>query len=124
MNTNLLTFRDVVRSSAVFVVVLLVMAYILFQARFLIIGPQIVLTSNPSQMQNERTIELVGHTDNISHLWLNGRAIFTDPQGNFSTRVVLENGYSEVTLEAQDRYGRRTTLTRSFVYSPLTFTAQ
>lgn len=117
-------FRDIVRSSAVVVIVFLVLAYVVFQARFLLIGPQIALTNDPTLRQSERVVTLTGNTKNISHLWLNGRSIFTDPEGNFSTDVVLENGYTVTTLEAEDRYGRRTSLTREFVYAPMTFTYQ
>jgi len=71
--------------------------------------------------QNTRTIELRGLATNISWLQLNGRPIFTDPSGNFAAAVILENGYTMTTLTAQDRYGRTTTVTQTFVYSPSSF---
>jgi len=115
-------FRDIVRGSIVIVLLCLVVAYVLFQARFLLIGPQIALSRELPIKQNERVVTLTGSTENISRLWLNGRPIFTDPQGNFSTDVVLQNGYTVTKLEAEDRYGRRTALTREFVYAPMSFT--
>lgn len=116
-----LTFRDVLRIAFIFLIVLAVVGYVLFQARFLLIGPQISLNNEPALLQNERTLTLTGTATNISHLWLNGQQIFTDPRGNFEAAVILQNGYTVATLEAEDRYGRRTTLTRELVYAPMSF---
>lgn len=95
--------------------------YVLFQARFLIGGPQIVLSKELPITQNERQIFLSGGAHNISRLWLNDRPIFTDIKGNFNEALVLENGYTVATLRAEDRYGRETTITRNFVYTPASF---
>ncbi len=122
MKHDFLTFRSVVQGGFVLTGVLLVLLYIAFQARFLITGPGITLNEDPSMRQNERIVTLSGSATNISHLWLNGRSIYTDPKGNFATDVVLENGYTVTTLEAEDRYGRRTSLTQEFVYTPMSFT--
>jgi len=122
MNRSLLTFRDIVTGGLVVIGVLCVIAYVLFQARFLVVGPQITIDNKPELRQNARVVTLTGSTENISHLRLNGRSIFTDPSGQFSTDVVLQNGYTVVTLEAEDRYGRQTSLTREFVYAPMSFT--
>lgn len=89
-----------------------------FQARFLIIGPEIVLENEPSVQQNERIITLSGTARNITHLWLNDRQIYTDENGHFKEALVLGNGYTITTLKAKDRYGRETKVVRSFVYTP------
>lgn len=96
----------------------LIVVYVAFQGRFLIMGPQILLTSEPATQQNERMITLEGTAINITHLWLNDRQIFTDEQGHFKEALMLENGYTITTLRAKDRYGRETQVVRSFVYTP------
>ena len=96
----------------------LIVAYVAFQARFLIVGPQISLLNEPRTQQNERIITLAGSAVNITHLWLNDRQIFTDEHGYFKEALVLENGYTITTLRAKDRYGRETRVVRSFVYTP------
>ncbi len=96
----------------------LIVLYVAFQGRFLIMGPQIVLTAEPAVQQNERMVTLEGTAFNITHLWLNDRQIFTDEQGYFKEALVLENGYTITTLRAKDRYGRETRVVRSFVYTP------
>ena len=96
----------------------MVLVYVLFQARFLIIGPVVRLTTETRPVYNDRIIEIVGQAENITDITLNGRPIYTNESGAFSEKLVLENGYTIMTIRARDRYGRETTLTRSFVYRP------
>jgi hypothetical protein len=100
---------------------LLVVLYLIFQARFLILGPQLTLEPTHPGRHNQREVLLRGTAANITRLWLNDRQIFTDRAGNFEEAVILENGYTIMTLAAEDRYGRRTEIRREFVYHPSTF---
>jgi hypothetical protein len=111
-------FRTVLIVLGSLTLLLLITGYILFQARFLVAGPQITLTAEPGVQHNVRTITLTGTAQNITHLWLNDRQIFTDETGNFSEALVLENGYTIATLKARDRFGRETRVERPFVYTP------
>lgn len=112
-------FRTILIIIASLLTICVIVAYIVFQARFLIAGPQIVLTAEPATQHNTRTITLTGTAYNITHLWLNDRPIFTDESGHFSERLVLENGYTIATLKARDRFGRETRVERPFVYTPV-----
>lgn len=118
---NYVSFRGVVQTALLTALILLSLTFVVFQARYLIIGPQISITEQPEGPQNERQVFIAGGAHNISHLWLNGRPIYTDMQGNFREALVLENGYTVVTLRAEDRYGRSTEVTRTLVYSPSSF---
>lgn len=114
-------FRTIVKLATIAIGLLFVFIYLAFQARFLIIGPQVVLSDPPPLVQNSRQIFLSGSAFNISRLWLNDRPIYTDAAGNFEEALVLENGYTVATLRAEDRYGRQTTITQPFVYTPASF---
>jgi hypothetical protein len=116
--TPTFTFRTLVRSALVVCGILILALYILWQARFLLEGPTIELTTEPPRVSNVRSITLEGTTRNITSLSLNGRQIFTDPYGHFKEALVLENGYTIATIAATDRYGRVTTLERPFMYTP------
>lgn len=110
--------RSVLKIVGTITLLVLIALYVLFQARFLITGPQIILQNEPEVQQNARIVTLEGTALNITHLWLNDRQIFTDEQGYFKEALVLENGYTITTLRAKDRYGRETRVVRSFVYTP------
>lgn len=113
-------FRKILRIVIFSILGMLFVTYITFQARLLIMGPQITLDFEPPTQNTDRVVELKGTTENITHLWLNGRQIFTNERGGFDEVLVLENGYTVTTLRAKDRYGRETELVRSFVYTPAT----
>jgi hypothetical protein len=92
--------------------------YASYQARFLIAGPQLTLTSPVENTLHDRMVMLEGTAENTTMIRLNGRAINMTEDGRFTEQLVLENGYTIMTLHAVDRYGRDTTLTRHFVYTP------
>jgi hypothetical protein len=100
------------------VIIGLITSYLLFQARYLIGGPQITLDGPLPIATSERTITLTGSAFNISRLWLNDRQIFTNPDGRFEELLVLENGQTVTTVRAEDRYGRAAVVAHTFVYVP------
>lgn len=113
-----ITFRTIVITVTAALLILLTTLFVLFQARHLLLGPRLTIDDSLTEVVNTPQIELRGSARNISRLWLNDRQIFTNPAGNFSEVVVLENGYTTVTLRAEDRYGRNTTIEKSLVYTP------
>lgn len=96
----------------------------MYQSRLLITGPVVTLTNEPDAIQTERTITLTGVAENITHITLNDRAIVTTQDGRFIETVVLENGYSTVEIAANDRYGRETQVSRTFIYTPVGSTSE
>ncbi len=92
-----------------FLLFLLLVSYSLFQARFVILGPQITIESHEDgQTVENSTIILEGSTENIARLSLNGRQIFTDETGWWSEKLIVREGLSIMTVEARDRFGRET----------------
>ncbi len=116
LSTKGISFRTLLFYALTLCGVLLFMAYVLFQARFMIAGPQIAITHSETNTEHGRLVTLEGIARNIVHMTLNGRQIYTDKYGNFKETVVLENGYTVATLQAEDRYGRKITTTKDFVY--------
>lgn len=85
--------------------------YIVYQARFLLLGPQITLfePSETTVVTTEKYLEISGNAKNIVTITINDRTIFTDDTGNFTERVFLQPGINSTSLRAQDRYRRTTT---------------
>lgn len=118
--TNIPTLGTCLRLLGIAILGILLVWYVHFQARSFIEGPSIALNDTGDILHHERTIVLTGTTKNIVGMTLNGREIHTNENGDFSERLILEDGYTIMTLYAEDRFGRSTTLTREFVYSPET----
>lgn len=99
--------------------IVVLVSYVLYQARNFILGPSLQLYGADTVLHEDKFITLNGQARNIVKLTLNGKEIHTTTDGSFAQTVVLEPGYSIVTLYAEDRFGRTTTLTREYVSVPM-----
>jgi len=95
--------------SIIIIIAVLILGYGLFQARNLIIGPQIrVIAPTNGENLTDPLITVTGSAVNITHISLNDRQIFVDKQGNFSEKLLVPAGYTIIKLAAQDKFGRST----------------
>jgi len=92
--------------------------YIAFQARLLIEGPILTLTAEPETIQTKPFVTIEGEAENIVFISINGRAIMTTERGYFKEQILLQTGYTIISIGARDRYGRTTSIEREFVYMP------
>ena len=110
------TLGSILKVLFVVALIVLVLIYTQFQARNFIQGPSISLSTPHVPIQNEQRIVLEGSVENIVKLTLNGREIHTNEDGEFSEFIILENGYTVVTIYAEDRFGRSEKVEREYVY--------
>jgi len=110
-------FKKTILFSGLLLFLGLCIAYAAFQARFLIAGPQISLTKEPESVQSERQVKISGVANNITAIYLNGKPITTTEDGAFEEALILENGYTTMTISAVDRFGRSTKINRDYVYT-------
>ena len=94
----------------------LVVGYGYFEARGLLFGPSITVTSQTAEVSTP-LVEIQGHADRISSLSMNGNAISVTESGDFSEPYVLAPGYNRITLDAQDKYGRTSSQTIEVIYT-------
>lgn len=116
---NKMTFRTTLYYIGMILIICLLVGYTIFQARFIIIGPVIIMYNIPEVVQTQRLIILEGNAQNIIKITLNGRQIYTDKNGYFKEKLILENGYTISTLQVHDRFGRTSSYTHHFVYQPI-----
>lgn len=114
-----ITLGTLIRFLSIALLIIGMVLYIHFQARNFIQGPKITLNHIDTLIQHERRLVLTGNAQNIVKLTFNGKEIHTNAQGEFSHDLVLENGYTIMEIDAQDRFGRTTSLVREYMYVPL-----
>jgi hypothetical protein len=105
----------VLKTIGAVVVVCVIVLYALFQARYVLLGPEITLIEELPPTVATSTVVVRGTAENIISITLNGRPIFTTDEGVFEEVVILPPGYTIVTIEAVDRYGSVTRLERGVV---------
>lgn len=101
-----------------FVVVIIVVAYTLFNSRLIIKGPVVIVESltNGQIIEGDNLIEIKGKTENISFISLNGRQIFIDKDQNFSETILLTNKINPIEIYAEDKFGKITAQKFTLVY--------
>jgi hypothetical protein len=93
--------------------------YAYLQSREYIRGPTLIIEEPLNgSMSTTSPVVLRGSARNISFLTLNGRQIFTDEMGRFKESLLLQEGYSIMTLEARDRFGHVVEKRLELVYKP------
>lgn len=96
-----------------------VLIYTAFSSRIFVAGPQIEISSPQSGSTIDATplVAISGMAENVAHIWLNGRRIFTDESGDFQETVLLYPGYNVIKFNAVDKFDRSTEETLKLVYA-------
>ena len=71
---------------------------------FLFKGVQIIATVEKSE--GSTLAKVTGKAKNAIYITLNGREIFIDKDGSFSEPIALISGFSVITIDAQDKFGK------------------
>jgi hypothetical protein len=84
-----------------------IIGYSLYQARNLILGPELAITAplNGATVENA-LVHITGTAKNVSYISLNNRQIFVDNKGTFNEDLLLAPGYNVWELQAKDKFGR------------------
>jgi len=90
--------------------IILVVGYGLFNARNIIIGPQITILAPQTNSETSESLATVeGIAKNVVLVTLNDRAIFIDQEGRFRERLLLAPGFNIIRLYGKDRFKQETT---------------
>ena len=105
MNSSNLSSGFNVRKTAIIIAVVLIVVYGMFNARNIIIGPEIeIISPNPESETTENLVIIRGVAKNVTFLSLNNRAIFMDQEGNFKEKLLLSPGFNIISLYGRDRF--------------------
>lgn len=108
------------RAALVFIVCAAVAGYAAFEARGIVAGPSLTIGQPEAGATIEEPVtRLVGATERISKITLNGRPIFISEEGLFDESLILTPGYNEILVEAWDRFDKKTSVMLPLVHRPL-----
>lgn len=95
----------------------LVIGYSIYRTKNLIEGPLVtVLSPATGETIRDKSVEIRGVGENISYISLNDRRIYLSEDGDFSEKLLLQNGYNIFTIKAQDKFGKTTEKKLELVY--------
>ncbi len=103
-----------VNKTLVFVLLAIVLAYGVFEARPLLSGPSVTIDSpTDGQTVASGVVTISGTALRTVSLTLDGAPLVTDQSGYFSTTLAFPAGTTILTWSARDRFGRTITKTRT-----------
>jgi hypothetical protein len=112
----MLPYRDGrITRIALIVFFILIVGYAYFEARGVLYGPSIHVTSGVTEV-TDPFISVQGKADRIAELSMNGRPISVTEDGAFDEPYLLSPGLNRIMLDATDRYGRKTQQVMEVVY--------
>ena len=103
-------YRRIIKPLLIGLVFFLVIGYSGLKLKDILTGPVIVVNSpSDGQTIQKNFVNIQGKAERISQLYLNGKKIFTDEQGNFNEPYLLASGYNLLEIVADDQFGRQIT---------------
>ncbi|MBI3632830.1 MAG: hypothetical protein HY226_00905 [Candidatus Vogelbacteria bacterium] len=86
---------------------LLVIMYVVYEARFILYGPELTIFSPTNNLQtNSPLLNVTGKAKNISMLKVNGRPIMITPDNLFTDKLLLLPGYNRIEVKAQNKFNQ------------------
>lgn len=114
----MLPYRDSRITRVVLVVFfILVVVYAYYEARGILFGPSIEVTSSIEEV-TEPFISISGKAERISSLTMNGNPVAVTETGEFSEPYLLSPGINRIVLDAEDTYGTKRQKIIQIVYTP------
>ncbi len=94
-------------SLALFAIIIVV--YSVFQARNIIFGPSIDLTSPiDGETYTAALIDIKGIVHNANTFTIDDNPVLTDKNGGFDNQLLLSPGYNIIKVQAGDKFGKTT----------------
>jgi hypothetical protein len=98
--------KKILEVGGFFIFFILIVIYAFFRSHDIIFGVQIKNVSiKDGQVLTNNVVKITGNAKNAIKLYLDGREISVDQQGNFDETVVLLPGYNIINIKAQDKFG-------------------
>jgi hypothetical protein len=94
-----------------------IFAYSIFQTRSLTKGVDLIVEGiKDGQIFEGNILSLYGKAVHAKHISINDKEILIDTEENFKEEVVLSPGYNIITIEAKDKFDKKTNLTYRVFY--------
>jgi hypothetical protein len=97
---------------------LAVIAYAYYEARGLLFGPAIDISTQTIAATNSAYILIQGQANHIASLMVDGNPIQVTETGAFQEPYVLARGVNRIVFDAKDAYGNATEKVIEIVYTP------
>ncbi len=111
------TIKKVLATTGILVLTGVVFGYSFFRLKDYIDGPIVdISTPKNGQTFTSPLIGVSGSSKNLSFLNLDGRKIYTDKDGIWTEKLLLQDGVNIIEVRGVDRFGRKNVQVLRVVY--------
>jgi hypothetical protein len=97
------------RALIILFVIIVVLGYAIWRSENYVRGPEInIFVPVDNYATTTSTIVIEGQVERVNSLYLNGKSVSVDEQGNFKEEIIIFPGVNTITIEAHDRFQRIT----------------
>jgi len=97
---------------------ILVVWYFWHEIKFLIKAPELEVYQPPADITiNQENFEIIGKTNPVAYLTVNGQEVYIDREGNFKKEIELSAGVNTIKIEAKNRFGKTNTIIRRIIFN-------
>ena len=103
----MLPYQSKVTKYLFFLLLFIVLAYGVFEARNFLYGPQIHIATPANGLTSKTSVvEISGTVANVTEISLDGHLVPLDESGKFTERLILAPGVNTFDFVAKDKFGR------------------
>jgi cytoskeletal protein RodZ len=103
----------ILKNTLVFLIICVCFVYLGYRVNKIISPPLLTINSPVADLITDQNSVLVsGKTEAEASLLINGQIVLTDKNGAFSQIISLKNGINVITITANKKYSRASTITR------------
>lgn len=116
-NNPLHNLPTILRYSLVIGLMIVMLGYLGLQIKHIIEPPELNIFSPPEGFitKNEQTL-IIGETEKEIRILVNGKEIMNSEDGQFKETVALAPGVNTITITAEKKHGKSTTVVRHVVF--------
>jgi hypothetical protein len=100
--------KQFIKVTLITVLFLGIAVYAYFRSKDAIFGTTITTSVADGTILDSKLLTITGNIPHASHFTINDRELLLDKEGNFTDTLLLQEGYTILKLEANDKFGRKT----------------
>ncbi|MFA6306562.1 MAG: helix-turn-helix domain-containing protein [Patescibacteria group bacterium] len=109
----LLAMPKILKNVLIFLIICVCFIYLGYRVNKIISPPLLIINSPAADLITGQTsLQITGQTEAEASLTINGQTVLTDKNGGFSQTISLKNGINIITITANKKQGRGSTVIR------------
>ena len=110
--------KRLLKMGLITIATLCLIVFVFFKTRDIIFGARLSdLSITDGQTFTDPFVEVTGRMKNAAAISINGFAVRPNQEGSFSDSLILHPGYNVLTINTEDKFGKKMEKTYTLIYN-------